>query len=114
TLQTHTELLAPGDDGPPLWLPVLLVFAAALMITWFGLEQYRMPDGVLERSLAHQDSSQAADSDAAPAAENVAGADDGEPVQARTSILPRLSEATDNGDQQQMQQEQRRLGREVR
>lgn len=124
TLQTHTDLLASGDSATPLWLPALLAVSAAVLIAWFGLEQYRVPEGLLDRIMVQQDSPDAGQSKAGQAADAqsdtlaASAAPDAAPVQPQNSILPRISETavtnTNTNPNPEPQQEQRRLGREVR
>jgi len=125
TLQTATDPLLSSAQEIPTWMPALLVLVAGLLVTFLVLQQFRLPDGFVEsvatRGLAQPDPTQAPSPDSAEG-QVLTGdsASDGK-VNARPqaggrgSILPRLTETAETqAGEQQAEQSQPRLGRQVR
>jgi general secretion pathway protein B len=128
-LQTATEPLLSSGHETPGWVPALLVLVAGLLVTWFGLQQYRLPESFQE-SVAEQRLEQP-ESTPAPLPRDAAGnqtqAGDSSPASqvnsrpqagGRGSILPRLAESTEptetDAGEPEAQEPQQQLGRQVR
>jgi len=89
TLQTSTDAPAMAGGQVPSWANAALVLLAFVSMTWLGLQQYRLPNEVLEPTLAQQPV--VADTENEPVGTEAEEISD--PGAAKKSILPTFTGA---------------------